>query len=287
MLFTVDFALRIVASLVGAVIGGLLPTLLRGVMPLPDALRWTIVFASVMFAASALPALGLRETQLRDGKGWPSYLRSIREFSSWRRLASLAVPEAIISLGAGLVMPFVPLLLNAHLGANVAQIGFIQGATSLAMAVATLMTPLLARKLGLMGTVVITQLASLPFLLVIPLAQSLPIVAVAMWVRTALMNMAWPVYNQVAVEDVPAQDKPLVSGWVAVAWSVAWLTGSAWGGRLAASSYTIGYFITAALYAVGAVVAWLLLRHVRTAIEPVASELVAQGLTLDAAEPRA
>jgi len=286
MLFTVDFFVRIAASLVGAVIGGLLPTLLSQTMPEVQALRLTIAVAGAMFLASSLPALGLQETPRRIEHAWSSYWRSIRGFRSWRRLASLAIPEAIIALGAGLVMPFVPLLLNVRLGATVAQIGFIQGMTSLVMALATLLTPLLARKLGLIGTVVITQLASLPFLLVIPLAWSLPVVVLAMWVRTALMNMAWPVYNQVAVENVPPQDRPLVLGWVAVAWSAAWLVGTAAGGRLATQSYTVGYFITAALYGVGAVVAWLLLRHIRLAPEAV-PELAAEGLVLEAAEPRA
>ena len=43
-LFTVDFAVRVVASLVGAIIGGLLPTLLARWMPQVQALRWTIAF---------------------------------------------------------------------------------------------------------------------------------------------------------------------------------------------------------------------------------------------------
>jgi predicted MFS family arabinose efflux permease len=166
-------------------------------------------------------------------------------------------------------MPFVPLFLRTHLGASVAQIGMIQGTTAIVMAAATLLTPLLARRLGLVGTVVATELASLPFLLVIPLASGLPVVAVAMWARSSLMNMSWPVYNQISVEGIPARDRPLIAGWTNVAWSVAWLAGSVIGGRLAETSYTTGYFITAGLYAVGAVTSWLLLRHLEA---PAAAE---------------
>lgn len=206
----------------------------------------------------------------------------MRSFRSWGRLTRLSVPQSFIAFGAGLIMPFVPLFLKSHLGATIAQIGFIQGAASVLMAVATLSTPLLARRFGLVGTIVITQLASLPFLLTIPLSDGLAVVALAMWARGAFMNMSWPIYNQIAVEGVPSADKPLVVGWMSVVWSVAWLGGSVAGGRLAESSYTTGYFLTATLYAFGALSTWLLLRHVR-----LGTTTSAETLATEMAEPHA
>jgi len=282
MLFTVDFVLRIMAGFLGALLGGLMPTALSLVMPEHDALRWTITLAGVLLLASSIPVLGVTQAPRARQNPWRLYVSAVSGFRSWGRLARLVVPEAMISLGAGLVIPFVPLFLKVHLGASVAQIGLIQGASSLFMAAATLSTPLLARRFGLVGTIVITELASLPFLLVIPLAGALPAVAVSMWARGALMNMSWPVYNQLAVEGVPSRDKPLVVGWMSVAWSLAWLGGSAIGGRLAAGSYTTGYFITAALYGMGAIMSWTLLRKIRLSEEP-----SAVGLAAEVAEPRA
>jgi predicted MFS family arabinose efflux permease len=46
-------------------------------------------------------------------------------------------------------------------------------------------------------------------------------------------------------------------------WSVAWLTGSAIGGRLMEQSYTAGYYYAAALYGLGALATLLLLRKIR------------------------
>jgi predicted MFS family arabinose efflux permease len=46
-------------------------------------------------------------------------------------------------------------------------------------------------------------------------------------------------------------------------WSVAWLAGSAIGGRLMEQSYTTPYFYTAALYALGAIATFVLLRGIR------------------------
>jgi len=85
---------------------------------------------------------------------------------------------------------------------------------------------------------------------------------VFMWARSALMNMSQPVYNQVAVEGIPSRDKPLVVGWMTVAWSIAWFAGSVIGGRLNEASYTAPYFATAILYALGALASWVLLRKI-------------------------
>lgn len=281
MLFTVDFVLRVAAGFVGALAGGLIPTLLGTFLEPVTALRLTIALAGLVLLGSSVPVLGIAEERRARQSAMRVYVQTVREFRSWGRLVRLSVPEGLISFGAGLIIPFVPLFLKAHLGASVAQIGFITGAAGLVMAVATLSTPLLASRFGLVGTVVLTEVASLPFLLLIPLAGSLPVVTLAMWARSALMNMSWPVYNQLAVEGVPSRDKPLVAGWMSVSWSIAWLGGSAVGGRLAAQSFTTGYFITCALYALGAALSWLLLRGITLATEPSAVSLASE-----VAEPR-
>lgn len=276
MLFTVDFALRIASSVMGGLIGGFLPTVLSNFTSDVSALRWTIGVAVVLFLAAVIPIMGAKESRKPQARPWAVYVGSVRRFKSWDRLVRLVVPQTFISFGAGLIMPFVPLLLKSHMGASVAQIGLIQSISAAIMALATLATPLLARRVGLVGTIVATELASLPMLFVIALSGSLPMVAAAMWLRAALMNMSWPIYNQLSVEGVPAFDKPLVAGWSAVAWSGAWFLGSAAGGRLAESSFTTGYFVTAALYATGALISWVLLSRMQVRVQPSAESLAAE-----------
>lgn len=262
-LFTSDFVLRVVAMFAGSLIGGLLPAALDNVMSETDAYRWTIVVAGCVMAASALSARAIsRHTTARQAP-WRAYSRAIKQFESWGRLGRLLVPETVIALGAGLVMPFVALFLKHQLGASVEQVGMIQAVSSIIMGVGAFLTPAIARRFGLAGTVVLTELLSLPFLVAIPLSTSLPVVAGLMWARGALMNMSWPIYNQLSMEGLPAADKPLVAGWIRFGWSIAWLAGSSIGGRLMESSYTTPYFYTAALYAVGATATFVLLRGVK------------------------
>ena len=262
-LFTSDFVVRVAAMVLGSLIGGVLPVVLTPLVGEAEAFRLTIVAAAVLMGSSALVASRIEDLPRNEGRLFAGWVASLRGFTSWGRVARLLVPEVIISLGAGLVMPFVALFLRHHLGATVTQIGVIQAVSSVAMATAALATPRLARRFGLAGTIVLTELASLPFLLLIPLSTSLSFTAVLFWVRGMLMNMSWPVYNQLSMEGLPAADKPLVAGWVRFGWSIAWLAGSAIGGRLMEQSYTMPYFFTAALYATGAGATFLLLRHIR------------------------
>ncbi len=261
-LFTVDYTLRVGAMFVGALIGGFLPDLLgaAGVGELA-ALRVTIIAGGALMAASLLPARRIEHAMPAGGAA--TYRESIKAFRSWGRLGRLLVPETLISFGAGLSMPFVALFLKHRLGASVDQVGMIQAASSIGMALAAFGSPMLARRLGLVGTVVTTEMLSLPFLVMVPLATGLPVAAALLLVRGVLMNMSWPVYNQLATEGVAPADRPLVVGWVRFGWSVAWFGGSVIGGRLMAVSYTLPWYLTAGFYATGALSTLALLRSVR------------------------
>lgn len=262
-LFTTDFLVRVAAMFVGSLIGGLLPAALRGMMPEADAYRWTIILAGALMASSALAARSITHHRSSREAPWRAYVAAIKSFRSWGRLGRLLVPESLIALGAGLVMPFVALFLKHRLGASVEQVGLIQAVSSIIMGVGAFLTPAIARRFGLAGTVVLTEVLSLPFLIAIPMSTSLPVVAGLMWARGALMNMSWPIYNQLSMEGLPAEDKPLVAGWIRFGWSIAWLLGSSIGGRLMESSYTTPYYFTAALYALGATATFLLLRGIK------------------------
>lgn len=67
LLFTADFVLRISAAFVGALLGGLLPTLFGSALGEVAALRWTIAVAGMLFLASVVPVLGIREAVARKG----------------------------------------------------------------------------------------------------------------------------------------------------------------------------------------------------------------------------
>ncbi len=259
-LFTADLFVNVAGSMIGGLVGGLMPTWLGAAFSEVDALRLTVAVAGVLLLASSVPLLMMRETLAHPRHAFRRYLDTVRGFRSWGHVGRLLVPQVLISTGAGLIIPFLSLYLKRQLGASIGQIGFIQGVSALAMGLAALGAPVLARRFGLIRATVFAEGASLPFLFAIPFIGSLSVAAVVFWLRAAFMNMSWPAWNQYTMEYVPGRERGIVAGILAFAWSVSWLAGSAIGGRLMAYSYTVPYMITTALYAAGTLVTWLLLR---------------------------
>lgn len=259
-LYTADLFVRVMGGMAGGLIGGVLPSLLGGSLGEVDAYRATVAVAGVLFLASSVPLLLMREAIGHPRHAFRRYLETVRQFRSWGHVGRLLVPQVFISVGAGLIIPFLSLYLKRQLGATIGQVGIIQGVSQLAMGFAALGAPLLGRRFGFVRATALAEVASLPFLAAIPFVTSLPVAAVIFWLRSAFMNMSWPTWNQYMMEQVPGRERSIVAGMISFGFSASWLAGSALGGRLMAYSYTVPYMIATGLYAAGAVATWLMLR---------------------------
>lgn len=95
---------------------------------------------------------------------------------------------------------------------------------------ATLAQPLLAAKYGKVQSVLLVQIASIPFLLILGFAPFFWLVAVSFVVRNALMNMGNPVYQAFAQEQIPPGEQATYSSLASIAWSLGWASGSTFSG---------------------------------------------------------
>jgi MFS family permease len=259
-LFSVEFLVRVSAGLLGGLLGGALPTWFGRMMPELTAYQWTIAIGAVVLGTGIIPMLSLKD-QRPNSSVMSAYKDSFRALKQWRRIARLILPQAAISLGGGMVIPFVPLYLKGSLGANIGEIGAILGFSSLVTALGVFGTPVVARKLGLPTGVALLQGLSVPFLAAVSLATSLPAAIGALWIRGALMNMAGPLYNQLAMEDAADKEKPIFAGWMFFGLNIMWLLGNLAGGRLMEVSYHLPYLFAVGLYATGALATYLVWRR--------------------------
>ena len=260
-LYTADLFVRVACSMVGGLAGGLLPYLFSGALTDVDAYRATVAIAGLLLMSSSVPLLMIREKLAHPRHAFARYLETARTFRSWGHVGRLLVPQVLISLGAGLIIPFLSLYLKQQLGATIGEVGFIQGMSALAMGIAALAAPMLGRRFGYVKATVFAEAASLPFLAAIPFVTNLPLAAVVFWFRSAFMNMSWPTWSQYTMEHVPGRERPIVAGTVSFGYSVSFLIGCAVGGRLMEHSYTLPYAIATGLYAAGALATWLMLRR--------------------------
>ena len=254
--FSLYGAVGTLAGFLGSIAGGYLPYFLGGV-------DGVIYLMSAVFGLSLLPLFGLQK--LRNTERKPFKMRHPR------RWAKLLIPNTIIALGAGSVMPFLNLYLADKFGLSFEWIGFIFGLSALSTTVVMLLQPLLVTMWGKVGAIIASQTAALPFILVIAYVPFLPLVAVAMFVREALMNAANPIYTALAMQLLADEEAAAYMLAMNALWRIAWAISSSISGQMqyvlgvAAFNYLFAAMLT--LYSVAILLTWRFFWQDRAQIE--------------------
>ena len=140
-------------------------------------------------------------------------LKNVVNFSA---IAKLALCNVMVGLGMGLATRFFNIFFDLGIGATDRQLSAIFAVAALAGATAVLFSGMLVRRWGTVRSIAITQLASVPFLLLmifVPLAiPGLPLVVVFFILRDALYSISNPVRNQLAMEMTVARERGTTAG---------------------------------------------------------------------------
>ena len=109
------------------------------------------------FAYSRLPSGAISERRVRT---------PVREFlrTKGRLFFRLVFPSFLVGLGAGLIIPFLNLYFRDRFNLSTQTIGIYYAMVQASMIVGVLFGPELARRYGMVRTIVISELASLPFM---------------------------------------------------------------------------------------------------------------------------
>ncbi len=197
----------VVGSLVAAV-GALssgLPDLLatQGVFPFSLALQAMFVLYGVL-GLTALALYRRLSPALEEEHQVPAPLRESR-----RIVYTLAGLFALDSLGGGFVVQsLVALWLFERFGLSVATAGTIFFWTGVMSAASYLVAVPLARRIGLVNTMVFTHLPSNVLLLLTPLMPTLPLAILLLLARSALSQMDVPTRNSYVMAVVPPAERP-------------------------------------------------------------------------------
>ncbi|WP_407308642.1 MFS transporter [Desulfosporosinus sp. SB140] len=165
--------------------------------------------------------------------------------------------NSLIGFGAGLVIPFFNVFLTQRLKAPTSIVGIVMSSSQIGMALTGLLAPFLIAKLGKVNAVVVSQLASIPFLLMIALPQSLGIVILSFLLRSALMNMSSPISSGFTMEITPSEQRATVSSLIGMAQNLSRAVSAALGGWLMqVTNYSVPYFLTSVLYLLASLYYW-------------------------------
>lgn len=241
-LFGLGFAVRMGAGALGSLGGGWLMKALAESMDNPViADRYVLLGFAVVATAAVIPFFLLRE---KKGSVPENERRKLWPPRKPRLVAKLCVPEVFIGMGAGSFIPWINLYFKQVFGQDEAGVGTYYAMMRGVNFFAFMYAPVLAKKLGLLRSVVFTQFMSFPFLVVMGYSLHLfglvgievpfALIVVAFLCRGALMNMAQPLAANFALEMVPEDDRALMNS----------VRRMAWNGAFAVSSLLAGTVIT-------------------------------------------
>lgn len=263
-LFSLQFALMQVTQVGAAVLGGVTATAIAAAVGIGPAeagvFRIVLMIQTALLVAALLVMTRVRDDRRRAKEARtptaPSRLGRLGIRVSDRRLfVKLLLPGFLIALGAGQVIPFLNLYVSGKFALDLSQINGVFALTGFGTVLAILIQPALARRFGKVRSVVIVQVASLPFLAVLGFSPILWLVIIAMAVRNSLMNAGNPILNAFAMEQVRPDERATLAAAMSVLWSVGWVIAGPWYSLVQANlgferGYNVAFITIMVLYSV-------------------------------------
>ncbi len=291
-LFAAQFAIANATNVGAALLGGLAASLVASVVGFdaggPDAYRVLLVLMAVFGILNAgvlallhddRPSLRRAALEQRPGDGGlgepiaarPDRIRSRpasrfgRGLRDPRLFAKLLLPGFLIALGAGQVIPFLNLFVQGKFGLELASLNALFAITSLGTTLAILLQPALAGRFGKIGSVVLVQAASIPFLVVLGFSPVFWTVAVSMAVRNSLMNAGNPILQAFQMEQIDPHERATLSAAASLLWSLGWVLAGPWYSLLQAqlgfeAGYAVNFVTIIALYSAATFLYWFWFR---------------------------
>ena len=247
-LFSMNFAVVTTGSLIGSLLGGFLPKLFAHVTPVAyEQYRYSLLAAALIIAVSSLPFFSIEEEE-PDRRPRGEFIANLRH-SDWVLIGKLCLPTFIVGMGAGLIIPFLNLYFKELFGSSAETIGVLFAVLQLFMTAGTLMGPLLVHRMGMVRSLVLTQMASIPFMILLCVSRYFPIVVASFLLRGALMNMNQPLSTNFAMESVKKEEHAVTNSLLLLAWTGSWAVSVRIGGVLIERySYTPSFVAAILLY---------------------------------------
>jgi len=241
---------------------------------------WTLIFneqstlwiITVLGATSIFFAVRITEDEQEDTERNDD-LFSIRKSYDWSLIFKAISPLILISIGAGLTIPFVNLFFNSVFGLTSSNFSLLGSITSFLVFIFSLLVPFLRKKYGYWMTIVVVQslaICCLVFMAIMELyaefSFAIVIAVIAFILRQPLMHMAHPAANELLMNYVGKKNQELISALSSSLWSASWFVSAKvfeWLRLLEFRYYEI-FLITAALYVIGVILFGLLIREYET-----------------------
>ena len=247
------FAAQAAALVIGSLLGGAMPTLITAsAIEGRESYVWTLLLGAGLAFLGSMPLLfaddskagGSLATRIDASPG------SLQRRQMNRDVRWMIGSNFLVAISMGVALPFLNVFFSEQLGAETGQIGTVFAIGSGAMVVASLIGPSLARRFGIVRTIVLGRLLTGPVFLAIAFSGSIPVAAGLYVLRTLFTNVTWPVDNAFTMELVRPDYRATLAGLRSASWNLAWAIASGVGGLMIVRLGFVSIFATAAVFGV-------------------------------------
>ncbi len=271
MLFSLNFALVPLAGVIGSTLAGQLPALFGGMLGVQGrsapAYQAVLLTGLIMGGGAFLLFLGLIPEPHAKAAGRESVPAPAEKSEEpfWRVLSrpltvQLSLPNLLSGLGAALLIPYVNVFFVQRFAISDQALGFLFGFSELLTGLGSVLAPGLALSLGSkISAVVFTQAGSLIFLALMGFIPIIIVATIGFLARGTLMNMAAPLFDAFAMEQVPENEQATVNSVKTLTWNLGWAVGPYLSGVIQQSyGFNPIFILTGILYTASVVVTWIL-----------------------------
>lgn len=193
-----------------------------------------------------------------------------RDPKSVKTLTRYGVYSVAIALGAGLFVPLMTRWFSAAYNVSDAVSGPVLAASSILTAGAVLLAPRLARRLGLVKAMVVSQACSTVFMVAVPLSPTFAVAGSIYMIRVFLMNLSNPLGQSLLMGLVPGEDRGAASGITASLWRLPNSFSSIIGASLIGAGFLgLPFYIATVLYVFAIAAFWFLFKDAKLPEESV------------------
>lgn len=239
--FSLSFMTFTIASGIGTFVPGLFPLF---PMDLITAHRVTFVALGLLCLGTPISvsrwAINVKPKSSRQG---------ILPRKSLGIIAKFSITNLMIGLGAGLIIPLIPTWFYLRFNVTDVLTGPLVAAASITMGLTAVAAPSIAKRIGLVKGIVMTQGLSTIFLLSIPFSPT-PIVAAPLYViRAVLMNMSSPLGDTFLMNMIAEDERATASSFNVVIWRLPNAASTVIGGSLLnAGNLSLPFYLCTTLY---------------------------------------
>jgi MFS family permease len=267
LLFSLSFGVFPLASTLGNAFAGVLPDFFSRIFNLQpqsaEAYQAVLLVSVISSFAVLIPIMFIKEPP-RVGLDSELPIKHASLSNIWSILKrpltiKLSIPNLITGFGAAMVIPYLNVFFVDKFQISDQSLGILFAVSSLLIGLASFMGP---RLVGLLGgkirMIVLSQAASLAFLVMLGFSPYPWLAVIGFLVRGTLMNMVAPLFDAFSMERTSENEQGTINSIRNVAWNVGWAVGPYLSGVIQQRyGFSPLFMITTVLYGVAILLTWI------------------------------